>query len=200
MKKLIVFLTMVFVMLASSSYAVTIKTARGDQEVSEGDVLGRNSMWKDQIKGLKDVTFYEWNFGRKMPETEVFVDCQNLIFIKCNLTNVKIPSDSKVIDCLTLSREEYEENGKSMVKIVNEDDDVIIYEKEETEIDLIERDFSSLGEAAKAKIRATYEKGNIPTVTMSGGKIIKTRRKAYTNEKISIKDSRKFSPNDIVNR
>ncbi len=71
-----------------------IDTARGNQTVTEGDILGQNSMFTGTIDSVSNITFYGWNFSRKTL-TEVFTDCTNITFIDCNLMNVEFPDSSE---------------------------------------------------------------------------------------------------------
>ena len=113
--------------------AKTVITARGSLEINDGDTVRKNSMWEGQITGLKDVTFIGWNFARKTPHTEVFVNCLNLTFIDCNLVNVELQSDFIIDGSLIMHKREYEMLGVKYEEIEYRDGKTKTFEVIEVE-------------------------------------------------------------------
>jgi len=167
--------------------AATIQTARGEIIVQDGEVLKRNTMRDGQIVGLKDVVFNGWNFARpSQPHSEIFVNCENLTFYQCNLTNVEIPADSTVIDCLTIHRKEYNEHGKRYIEIQCGDNKTRTYEVD-TEIDLVDEDLMDIGiedlsPQLKQSIVEHYVLNGKPTISQDGEELILINTEETPNE------------------
>jgi len=135
--------------------AKTVITARGSLEINDGDTVRKNSMWEGQITGLKDVTFIGWNFARKTPHTEVFINCSNLTFIDCNLTNVELQTDFIIDGSLIMHKREYEMLGVKYEEIEYKNGRTKEFKVEEIETDIVERDYSELSKEKKDKLRET---------------------------------------------
>lgn len=170
-----------FLLIPSLCWAQTIdlETARGTIKVKKGDTLAQNSKWKGQVIGLEDVTFRNWNFVRKTPHTEIFVNCKNLTFVQCNLTNVEIPKDATVIDSLTIHVEE-KKVGNKLHRIVEcGDGKTRTYLIEKEDFDVVEHDLKEMGMSTlaisnvKQSVANEYTKKN-KEVLIKDGKINKT--------------------------
>jgi len=120
-------------------------------QVKDGDILYNNSKWEGLVENLNDVTFVRWNFSRSTPHTEVFKNCTKLSFYQCNLNNVEIPTDSTVIDCLTIHQEE-KLVGSEIHRIVEcGDNKTRTYLIKKENLDIVEADLLDKG-IPKAKI------------------------------------------------
>jgi len=135
----------IFFLICGVCFAETIDTARGTITFENGDVLKRNSMWEGQVENVHDVIFNNWNFARKQPHTEVFVNCSNLAFYQCNLNNVEIPEDATVIDCLTIHQEKKKIEDKDCIIIECGDNKTRTYEIIKEDIDIVEEDLLEMG-------------------------------------------------------
>ena len=193
MKK-IVSLFLLIGLLSLPCFAVSwdIDTARGVLTINENDVLGHSSKFTGTIENINDVTFYEWNFTRKQKE-EIFINCQNITLINCNLENVIILPDSGVelINCSHLYRREYTENEITYEEIITHKNEKIIFRKNSEDIDIIERDFGSLPEVEKQKIKDKYIEHNLPIIQKTRNKIFISKGEVDVQEKINIFDSRR---------
>jgi len=201
---------------ASPCLAWTIDTARGTQEVLEGDVLGQNSYGKTPFSDLNDVTFYKWNFSQEEPETDIFTNCTNITLIGCNLVNVHLPDGKgfEVIDCLTIQKNEkkykdFDSDMKNIIKsaygktptddevfniTIDEDDNMTTYQIDEEEFDIVERDFAHLSELGRQKIKDNYTEQGIPVMRKKEETFVKLKREIAPNDKkYKVKDKRKYT-------
>jgi hypothetical protein len=126
MNKTIKFI-LLFLLIPTLCFGAEITTARGAITINNGDTVKQRTMPEGQIKGLKDVTFIDWNFTRENPHTEVFVDCSNLTFIDCNLVNVELQDDFIVDSSLTLHKRRYSEIGVDKEEVELRDGTTKIY-------------------------------------------------------------------------
>jgi hypothetical protein len=160
----------IFFLLCSPCLAdTTIKTARKQLTIKDGDVLQQDSMWVGTVENISDVTFVKWNFAREVPHTVVFKNCHNLTFIDCNLANVELQDDFTIKGSLTLHVEEYEQNGKKYRKVECGDNKTRIYEKIISDIDVVEKDFPDLTKAQKDLMKQK--------ITDAGGQVIEHTEK-----------------------
>lgn len=56
-----------------------------------------------EFSGIKldGLTIYQTNFAQETPDKEIFDSkVKNLTFVKCNLSNVSLPTGSTVVDCI----------------------------------------------------------------------------------------------------
>lgn len=58
-----------------------------------------NYAFKPMPEVPEDKIFIEYNFYQLRPETEIFAGITGLKFIRCNLTNCKIPVDAELVSC-----------------------------------------------------------------------------------------------------
>lgn len=95
-----------------------------NEQYSFKDFTGHNLSNKENISGV----IYASCFSQETPDSEIFpLKLEGVTFIKCNLSNVKIPDGNTIIDCNTtrfccqndLRDWEVDLNGKP-TKLMNE--------------------------------------------------------------------------------
>ncbi len=124
-----IIILVLLLILTPLAYAETVNSARGQIDIQKGDIVYHQSFWEGQISNLEDVTFVECNFARKQPHTQVFVNCKNLHFIDCNLTNVELQNDFIIQGSLTIHTREYEALGKEYREVECGDNKTRLYER-----------------------------------------------------------------------
>lgn len=164
--KLTYCIVLTLLLICGNAYAITMPTARGNLEVADGDVLGGNSMWEGTVKGLNNVTFYDWNFSRQTKQ-EVFINCTNLTFVRCNLRNVIIPKDRdfKIIDCNHFYYREFEQDGQLYAETIHENGDKVTAMVLRETFDVVDREFTDekgYDDIKRAEIRQQYIDEGLP--------------------------------------
>lgn len=156
MKYFLKYFLISFLLFPVLCQAEQITSARGIVTINDGDTYKGNSFWTGTIENLDNVTFIKTNFSRKIPHTDVFVNCTNLIFIDCNLVNVELQADFKTQDSLTIHRREYGNLGINYIEVECGDNKTRTYRIDAETIDTVERDFKTLSVADKDKIKQKY--------------------------------------------
>ena len=156
------------------SWAVTVQTARGPIEITNGSTWHGVNVQQGTIEGLKDVTFIRGMFAREQPHSVVFVNCERLTFIDSNLVNVELQSDFTVKGSLTIHKWQATEGAEQVEYVERGDGKTERWVITHPTVDVVAREFPLLTGKELAAAKQVYLHRGEPVETIEEQRTLTT--------------------------